>query len=94
MLIAPLHRNCGKLLNGEIFVAQVYFVMFNARQAAVAEYALHFLPGPLCVISRYTRFSQARFHIAVKHGIFIEYYIAVQNSQLSQFNIVLNRELT
>lgn len=59
-----------KLLNGEIFVAQVYFIMFNARRAAVAEYALHFLPGPLCVISRYTRFAQARFHIAVKYGIF------------------------
>lgn len=55
MLIAPLHRNCGKLLNGEIFVAQVYFVMFNARRAAIAEYALHFLPGSLRAISRYAR---------------------------------------
>lgn len=67
MLIAPpLHRNCGKLLNGEIFVAQVYFVMFNARRAAVAEYTLHFLPGPLRgAIPRYARSSRARSPIAV-----------------------------
>jgi len=90
MLIAPLHRNCGKLLNDEIFVAQVYFVTFNARRVAVTEYALHFLPGPLRAISRYARFSQARI---VKHAFF-EHYIVAQNPRLSQNLIcIMNEEL-
>jgi len=86
MLIAPLHRNCGKFLNDEIFVAQVYFVTFNARRVAVTEYALHFLPGPLRAISRYARFPQARSRIDVKHAGFFLYRCA-KSATVAKFNL-------
>jgi len=70
-----LHRNCGKLLNDEIFVAQVYFVMFNT-QAGVTEYALYFLPGTFRAISWYSRlFLFSLF--SYWYQIFVEHYAAL-----------------
>lgn len=82
MLIALLHRNCRKLLNGEIFVAQVYFVMFNARRAACRIHAPFSSWSASCNFTIYS-FRASSFSYCC-HGIFTGYYIAAQNPQLLQ----------